>query len=139
LTAALRWSLWLVTEEWARATRDGDLDAMARLVASGTDINASDGHSQTALMNAARDGRIDVVAFLVENGAALDRTAKYHLTALMLAVVNGHADIVRMLAKGGADLSVRGTGAPGFSGKNALDLAVDLGRGDIVDLLRGEG
>jgi hypothetical protein len=45
----------------------------------------------------------------------------------MLAVVAGHAEVARVLAKAGADLSLRGTGVPGFAGKTAYDLAVDRG------------
>jgi uncharacterized protein len=42
----------------------------------------------------------------------------------MLAVVAGHAGLARTLVRAGADLAVRGTGAPGFAGKTAYDLAV---------------
>jgi ankyrin repeat protein len=47
----------------------------------------------------------------------------------MLAVLGGHAEIVRVLVEAGADVTVTGTGAPGFAGKTALDLAVQ--RGDM--------
>ena len=42
----------------------------------------------------------------------------------MLAIVAGHKEVARLLAKAGADLSLRGTGAPGFADKTAFDLAV---------------
>ncbi len=87
-------------------------------------------------MIAARDGRASVVRFLVENGAALDCTAKYGLSAVMLAVIGGHLDAVRLLAEAGANLAIRGTGAPGFSGKTAVELAAALDRIDIVEVLR---
>jgi hypothetical protein len=70
---------------------------------------------------------------LVAAGADLDVTAKYRLTALMLAVVAGHAAVARTLARAGTDRSVLGTGAPGFAGKSAHDLAA--ARGDMDDLL----
>src|SRR5207248_8244131 len=60
---------------------------------------------------------------LIVQGAALDHTAKYGLSALMLAAVRGHTDVVSRLIDAGADVSLRGTGAPGFAGKTALDLA----------------
>jgi hypothetical protein len=43
----------------------------------------------------------------------------------MLAVIAGQVEIARLLVKAGADLSLRGTGCPGFSDKTAYDLAVE--------------
>ena len=57
--------------------------------------------------------------------ANLNSTAKYGLNALMLAVVAGQAEVARLLADAGTDLLSRGTGAPGFAGKTAYDLAVE--------------
>ena len=125
-----------MTREWEEAAHRGTMDVLQRLLDAGADIDARDGHGQTALMIAAVEGRRQTVEWLVAHGAALDRTAKYGLSALMLAVVNGHADIVRALTDAGARLDLRGTGAPGFADRTALDLA--LGRNDeaIVGILR---
>lgn len=87
-------------------------------------------------MVAARDGRIEAVRTLLRHGAELDHTAKYHLTALMLAVINGRTEIVRALVDAGADRSVRGSGAPGFYEKTALDLARGRERPDLVAALQ---
>jgi ankyrin repeat protein len=122
--------------EWEQAARAGNADTLARLLAKGSDINARDAHGQTALMIAARIGHPSAVALLIDRGADLNHTAKFHLSALMLAVLNNHTAIVDALVRAGADRSIRGTGAPGFSGKTALDLALAAGRTDIVDLLR---
>ncbi len=86
-------------------------------------------------MLAAVEGHGHVVEWLVEHGAALDHAAKYGLSALMLAVVNSRVDVVRILVRRGADLALRGTGAPGFAGKTALDLAVARGERELVDIL----
>lgn len=101
---------------------------MRRLADAGADLDAKDRYGQTALMLAARHGRTAMVQLLLERGAARDVTAKYGLSALMLAVVNRHIEVVRALVDAGADLSKRGSGAPGFFGKTALDLA--RGQGD---------
>jgi ankyrin repeat protein len=110
---------------WLQAVRAGDLDALERMAAAGLDVNARDQHGQTALMLGARHGRDDVVGWLVARGADLDYTAKFGQSALMLAVLGGHATTVRILVDAGADRTLRGTGAPGFAGKTALDLACD--------------
>jgi ankyrin repeat protein len=54
----------------------------------------------------------------------------------MLAAINGHADIVRTLADAGARLDLRGTGAPGFADRTALDLALARNDETIVGILR---
>jgi hypothetical protein len=40
------------------------------------------------------------------------------------AISSGDVDAVRRLVRAGANLRLRGTGAPGFTGKTAYDLAV---------------
>jgi ankyrin repeat protein len=120
---------------WEDAVRRGDVEAIRAMLRAGTDVNARDRYGQTALMLAAHRGHGDIVEFLVRSGADLDVTAKYSLSAIMLAIVAGHAHIARRLAEAGADLSLRGSGAPGFSGKTAHDLATARGMDD-VDIFR---
>jgi len=103
---------------------------------SGADVDARDRYGQTALMLAARNGHLASVRVLLEHGAELDSTAKYHLSALMLAVINAHLEIVQLLLDAGADPRIEGSGAPGFAGKTALQIAEDLRRSEIVALIR---
>lgn len=90
-------------------------------------INHLDRYGQTPLMRAAHAGHRETVEALIAQRASLNVTAKFGLSALMLAVIAGHTEIAHLLAKAGADLSLRGTGAPGFAGKTAHDLAVERG------------
>jgi hypothetical protein len=46
---------------------------------------------------------------------------------------------VRLLAAAGADLTIRGSGAPGFAGKTALGLALARDCAAIVAVLRAAG
>ena len=124
-------------KDWRDAVQHGDIEQLRERLDSGADINARDRHGQTGLMIAAGHGRVNVVRLLIERGALLDHTAKYGLSAIMLAVVNGHVEIVRMLAQAGADLALRGTGAPGFHDKTALDLAEARGDAAMIEVLRG--
>jgi ankyrin repeat protein len=110
-------------KRWEQAAQAGDEQAARRMIGEGVEVNAKDRYGQTTLMIAAIRGHTELVRLLVQSGAELNTTAKYHLSALMLAVINGHAEIVRILAEAGADAQIRGTGAPGFWGKTALDLA----------------
>jgi ankyrin repeat protein len=122
--------------EWEEAVLRGSLDELQRLSAGGADIDARNGKGQTSLMLAAAEGHAPVVEWLAERGAALNHTTKYGLSALMLAVVRGHIDVVRKLTDAGASVSLRGTGAPGFSEKTALDLAAARGDPEMVEILR---
>jgi ankyrin repeat protein len=124
-----------MTPAWKAAVRRGSINELQQLLVTGTDIDARDEYGQTALMLAAVAGHTHVVEWLVERSARLDNTAKYGLSALMLAVVNGHVAIVGILVRAGASLELRGSGAPGFAGKTALDLAIDRNHQEMVDIL----
>jgi ankyrin repeat protein len=87
-------------------------------------------------MLAAQAGHRDVVQTLIDHGANLNVTAKYGLSALMFAVIAGHQDIARVLGKAGADLSLRGTGAPGFANQTAADLAAARGMEELAAELK---
>jgi hypothetical protein len=121
-----------MTSDWQRAADTGDVAALARLAAAGTDLDSRDAHGQTALMRAALAGHAEAVRWLAAQGADLNHSAKFHLTALMLAVVNGKYDAARVLIEAGADLTARGSGAPGFAGKTAADLARARGERDVA-------
>ena len=124
-----------MTAEWEDAVRRGDVARLSAMLTSGEKVDSRDRHGQTALMIAAAQGRDEVVRLLIDAGAALDVTAKYGLSALMIAVVRGHSGVVELLVAAGADSALRGTGAPGFAGKTALDLARDRGDAAAVAAL----
>ena len=121
---------------WEDAIKRGDVQRILELLARGANVNALDRYGQTALMLAAHAGHREVVETLLAHRANLNVTAKYRLSALMLALVAGHEDVARTLARAGADVSLRGTGAPGFAGKTAHDLAVDRGMRELAAELK---
>jgi ankyrin repeat protein len=125
-----------VRPDWERASRAGDLATLKRMLRAGHDVNARDGYGQTALMRAAHAGHRDVVAWLIEKGADLNHTAKFHLSALMLAVIGGHPQVARLLVDAGADVTIQGTGAGGFHGKTAADLADHHGNKRLAAFIR---
>ena len=122
--------------EWLDAIEGSDLAAIRALASELEVLNSLDRYGQTALMRAAKAGQAEVVALLVELGAELNHASKYNLSATMLAVLGNHAEVVRILRDAGADPSLTGSGAAGFYGKTALDLAVAASRDDIAALLR---
>ncbi len=122
--------------DWERAAKDGDLPTLRRMVRAGHPIDKPDAYGQTALMRAAHAGRPEAVEWLIAQGADLNHTSKFHLSALMLSVIAGHPQIARILAAAGADGSILGSGAPGFHGKTAADLAEDRGDKRLAAYLR---
>jgi ankyrin repeat protein len=122
--------------DWERASRAGDVATLKRMLLKGHDINARDGYGLTALMRAAHAGQLDTVGWLIARGADLNHTSKFHLSALMLAVIAGHPQIARVLVGAGADTTIRGTGAPGFHGKTAADLADARGDKRLAAFIR---
>lgn len=121
---------------WEDATKRGDVQIVLELLGRGIDVDTRDRYGQTALMLAAHAGHREVVEILIRHRANLNVTAKFGLSALMLALVAGHADVARMLAKAGADVALQGTGAPGFAGKTAYDLAVERGMLELSAVLK---
>jgi ankyrin repeat protein len=117
---------------WEDAVRRNDIDAVRDLLSRGIDPNARDRYGQTGLMLAAHAGHLSAVQLLIDYGVHLNLTAKYGLSALMLAVIAGHKEVAQALARAGADLTLRGTGAPGFTGKTAADLAAARGWHDLA-------
>ena len=127
-----------MTREWEQALREGDVAAVTRMLHAGADVDAKDKYGQTGVMLAAIHGHAEIIRLLAGRGAALDHTAKYRLTALMLAVIRNHSDAARALVEVGADTTLRGSGAPGFYGKTALELARERGNTPLIQLLQGE-
>jgi uncharacterized protein len=121
---------------WEEAIKGGNVQLVLECLERGTDVNARDCYGQTALMLAAHAGDGEIVEILIAHRANLNITAKYGLSALMLAVVAEHVDVARVLAQAGADLSLRGTGAPGFADKTAHDLAVERGLRELAAALK---
>jgi len=123
-----------VKKEWQDAAERGDVAMLRELIDRGSDIDSLDRYGQSALMLVARSGHLEAARLLVGAGVDLDRTAKHNLSALMLAVINDRTAIAGLLIEVGADTQIRGSGAPGFAGKTALDLAEDLGRDSASQL-----
>ena len=114
----------------------GDVEAVRRALEAGTDVDVRNAQGQSALMLAAHRGDLALVELLLARRADPDQRAKYGLSALMLAVVGGHEAVARALARAGADLRIVGSGAPGFAGKSAADLAAERGLQELAELLR---
>lgn len=103
-----------------RACQTGDLETVARIVASGrAKANAVAADGTTPLHWAAVNNRLSVCEFLVRNGAEVDaRGGDLQGTPLHWACRSGHVYIAHLLVSNGADVNKRDV-----QGFNALHLA----------------
>lgn len=113
---------------WRRAgeaIRDGDDDALRRVLADRHDLATRGFINRYLLIAAAELGRAGAVADLLDAGFPADEPDESGVTALMVAGWNGHAEVVRLLLEAGADPDAASEedgscGDPRASGRCAL-------------------
>jgi bla regulator protein blaR1 len=116
------------------ASEDGDVDAIARLIAAGANVNAAISGDGSPLIAAARGGKIEAVKLLLEHGATVDMGVTGDGNALIMAAREGHVPVVEMLLDRGASIDQI---VPGD--ENALIQASGSGQLPVVKLLVSRG
>jgi ankyrin repeat protein len=118
------------------AAINGDVATIDALIAAGAEVDARSDGGYTPFYIAAQNGHVAAMKRLLEKGA--DVNAKNSLTdqtPLMAAVYNTGPESVQTLVDAKADLN-----AVDYSGRSALDMAVDLKRPEaVIELLRKAG
>ena len=147
-----------------RIVNGGDIDELSQLMSKGLYVDEIDNTlNMTPLLAASQYKHHHIVKFLVELGADADRQNYYGVTPLMFSIENhetaellvkkskanvnlksnckvtalmgaaakGSAETVKLLVKHGATI-----GAKDMWGRTALHYAEDLGREDIVKVLK---
>jgi ankyrin repeat protein len=112
----------------------GHLRVIDLLLASKTDVEATDRDKKSAALLAAERGHADVLARLLRAGANPNVVFPSGLPAVHLAADRGFAGVVDVLLDAGADADSRSA-----SGKAPLHYAVEKGHADVVDLLLARG
>jgi hypothetical protein len=119
-----------------RAAREGNFEAVARLVTSGADLHHCDPWDHfTPLLIAAYCGHATVVALLLSRGASAMARDRGGLTALHWAAGFGHADVCEVLR-------TRGRASPHArdgSGETAIGRAERNNHTSLAAKLREEG
>jgi len=90
-----------MNREFTDACKNGQLEAVKRLVDSGADIHFDD---DCALRFACNYGHLEVAKFLLDHSADLH---SYDDCALEWACENGHLEVVKLLLDRGADIHAR--------------------------------
>ena len=114
-----------------RAAEEGDIEAVKKHLAAGTDKNVRAGKwGDTPLHRAAFWGYTEIVELLINNEVDVNAKDDYGCTPLHDAAEYSHLEITQMLIGRGPDMNAL---------DNNGDTPRDLASGKIADLLRKHG
>jgi ankyrin repeat protein len=117
------------------ASKEGDIDALTRIITGSAEASIADENGYTVLMHACMGGSREAVGFLLDRGADLNtRSDAAGRTALMLACWEGHPEAASMLLDAGAGIDERDS-----EGRTALMLACWQGHTEAAKLLISRG
>ena len=120
------------SSELFEAVGEGDLGALAQLLAAGVPASCVDDDGNTALM-AAAEGESECAAMLLENGCPVNHKNSEGKTALHQACSYEDADCVRLLLGAGASADVKDN-----DGASPISIAKELADGEILEALTGK-
>jgi ankyrin repeat protein len=86
--------------------KNGDAEAVQRLLKQGVSVNATEPDGFTALHWAAQRGQTDIANLLIHAGANVNAADHYGVTPLSLGCTNGSAPMVGMLLEAGANPNI---------------------------------
>ncbi|KAF4525912.1 hypothetical protein B566_EDAN014629 [Ephemera danica] len=116
------------------AARDGNVQLIRNLIASGVNVSATDENKNSGLIIASRHNYKAIVKVLIEAGAYLDTRNINNETALFLAAKNNNTEICKMLLDEGADANIQNT-----ERHSALTLAILKNNLNVVKMLIEKG
>lgn len=137
---------WWLVQRWRTETREkqyghireaieeGNLTALARMLATHSPGTVLTPEGTTLLMAAVEESNLPAVELLVARGAPVDARDSQGVTALALAAQMGFDEAVEALLAAGADPNL-----PDLSGTTPLDVAEEHGAHDIASLLLRNG
>jgi hypothetical protein len=95
-----------------KSSRDGDLETVKKLLASGVDPNTILGSSHSALADAAMNGHIKIMELLIAAGADVNALFRSTHTPLSMTAGTSEVEAAKLLIKHGANInSLMGKGS----------------------------
>ena len=122
-----------------QAAEDGNIEAVKKHLAAGTDVDARDGEGETPLHFATYEGHKETVELLIAAGADVNAKNDGGSTSLFYGAFQGHKEIVELLIAKGADVNARIEDGGSYKGVTPLDLAISRKQTETTDLLRKHG
>jgi len=122
-----------LNNELISSIHSSDFNKTLQLILAGADVNATNNHKETALIEAAKGGHLYAVQLLIAAGANIDTQDEHNYTALMWAA-RGYTNIVKLLIDNGADVN-----STNNHNETALMWAVLSSNEEIVKLLINAG
>jgi len=116
------------------AAMNGDIEAVKKHLAAGTDAGARWGGGQTPLHEAAVNGHKEIAELLIANGADVNVKNDFGPTPLHWAADEGHKEIVELLIANGANVNAKPD-----DWYTPLEMAINSKNAEIADLLRKHG
>lgn len=116
------------------AARDANIDEVRKLIAAGSDVNATESDGTSPLLWAAHQGSPELVTLLLEAGADPNIANNFGVTPLLEASRYGDAATIEALLEGGADVA-----AAAREGETPLMAAARAGSVRSVQLLLARG
>lgn len=121
--------------ELYRLIKSGDVIAIRKLIAFGTDVNLRNRFGSTLLSVAAHHGRTDIAGLLLSAGANVHAVSDHGCSALADAALKGHCRTMQLLLDAGAATGVRPygmsllayAGIGGCQGGRHIELLLEAG------------
>jgi ankyrin repeat protein len=120
--------------DWFDAAKQGNLERVKELLATGTPVDTTNHVGETALMAAGWTGNIEVVGLLLERGADANKQDVYGVTPTMHAALEGETSVVKLLLDHGGRVNDKDT-----AGRTAIAHAAWEGKDEAVRLLLENG
>ena len=94
-------------ESLVLAVKEGNINVVKSLIASGADVNQVISGKLSPLILASQMGNVDIVNLLIGEGANVNHVTIHSVSSLLVASQAGHDQIVQILIESGADVNIK--------------------------------
>ncbi len=117
------------------AAQQGDVEAVARLLEQGADVNVANNRGVTPLIAAAYQNNVEVAKLLIEAGANVNVQDNTQQSAYLITTSEGYVELLRLTLEAGADVhsldSYNGTGLIRAADRGHVEIIEELLKTDI--------